>query len=373
MIEIKEVTTKSELSKFVKFPDTLYVGNKYRVTPIHYFEKEILNRKKNPAFDYCEAKYWLAFKEGKIVGRIAAIINNKFVEIWGEKNGRFGWFDFIDDKEVSKALLDTAENWVKSKGMSAIQGPLGFTDMDMEGMLVEGFNEVGTMAVLYNQPYYLTHMANNGYTKDADWVQKEIKVPSEVPDNLERMSQIICKKYNVRPLKVKTAKELLPYAKSMFDTLNVAFKDLYGFVPLTDKQIAQYTKDYFSFIIPEFVCFVLNEKDEVVGFGVSMPSLSQALIKANGNLIPRGLYHIYKALKNYTIIDMYLNGVRPDYQGKGIHSIYYTELMKAYIKNGIKTAVTNPQLETNTRALLLWDNYEQREHLRHRSFIKHLS
>ena len=154
-------------------------------------------------------------------------------------------------------------------------------------MLVEGFNEVGTMAVLYNQPYYLTHMANNGYTKDADWVQKEIKVPSEVPDNLERMSQIICKKYNVRPLKVKTAKELLPYAKSMFDTLNVAFKDLYGFVPLTDKQIAQYTKDYFSFIIPEFVCFVLNEKDEVVGFGVSMPSLSQALIKANGNLIPR--------------------------------------------------------------------------------------
>ncbi len=373
MIEIKEVTTKSELSKFVKFPDTLYVGNKYRVTPIHYFEKEILNRKKNPAFDYCEAKYWLAFKEGKIVGRIAAIINNKFVEIWGEKNGRFGWFDFIDDNEVSKALLDTAENWVKSKGMSAIQGPLGFTDMDMEGMLVEGFNEVGTMAVLYNHPYYLTHMANNGYTKDADWVQKEIKVPSEVPDNLERMSQIICKKYNVRPLKVKTAKELLPYAKSMFDTLNVAFKDLYGFVPLTDKQIAQYTKDYFSFIIPEFVCFVLNEKDEVVGFGVSMPSLSQALIKANGNLIPRGLYHIYKALKNYTIIDMYLNGVRPDYQGKGIHSIYYTELMKAYIKNGIKTAVTNPQLETNTRALLLWDNYEQREHLRHRSFIKHLS
>lgn len=370
MIEIKEVTTRSELNKFIKFPDTLYKGNPYRATPLHQFEKNILSKKKNPAFDYCEACYWLAYRDGKIVGRIAAIINHRFVELWGEKNGRFGWIDFIDDETVSKTLLETAEKWVKSKGMECIQGPLGFTDMDMEGMLVDGFNEYGTLAVIYNYPYYPVHMEKHGYLKDADWVQKELKVPAEVPEKLKKFSKIIAEKYHVRPLKVKSAKELLPYAHSMFTTLNQSFKHLYGFVPLTDKQIKHYTKEYFSIIKPEYVCFVVNEKDEVIGFGVSMPSLTQALIKAKGNLIPIGAYHILKTLKKHDIIDMYLNGVRPDYQSKGIHAIYYAEMMQTYIDNGIKLAITNPQLETNNRALMLWDGYEQREHLRRRSYVK---
>jgi len=370
MITIKKVSTKSDLRAFIKFPDCLYKNNKYRATPLHQFENNILDKKKNPAFEYCEAEYWLAYKNDEIVGRIAAIINHRFCEIWGEKNGRFGWIDFIDDEKVSKLLLQTAEDWVKSKGMISIQGPLGFTDMDMEGMLVDGFDEIGTLAVIYNYPYYPQHMEKHGYKKDADWVQKELKVPNEVPEKIKKFSKIVAQKYGVRALKVKTAKELIPYAHSMFTTLNESFKHLYGFVPLTDKQIQHYTKEYFSIILPEYVCFVVNEKNEVIGFGVSMPSLSQALIKAKGNLVPFGAYHIYKTLKKHNIIDMYLNGVRPDYQGKGIHSIYYAELMQTYIDKGIKLAITNPQLETNNRALMLWEGYDQREHLRRRSYVK---
>ena len=372
MITLKTVTSKSDLRAFIKFPDILYKDNKYRATPIHRFELNTLDKKKNPAFEYCEAEYWLAYKNNEIVGRIAAIINHRFCDIWGAKNGRFGWIDFIDDEEVSKALLNQAETWLKSKGMVAIQGPLGFTDLDMEGMLVDGFNEFGTMAVIYNHAYYPQHMEKHGYQKDADWVQKELKVPNEVPEKLKKFSKIIAEKYNVHPLKVKSAKEYLPYAHSMFNTLNEAFKNLYGFVPLNEKQIEIYIKDFFSAIVPEYVCFVVNQKEEVVGFGVSMPSLTQALIKAKGNLFPKGVYYILKTLRKHDIIDMHLNGVRPDYQGKGIHSIYYAEMMQTYIDKGIKTAITSPQLETNNRALMLWDGYEQREHLRRRSYIKQL-
>jgi len=372
MITIKEVNSKLDLKTFIAFPDRLYKNNQFRATPLHQFERNILSQKKNPAFNYCEAKYWLAYKNGEVVGRIAAIVNHRFCEIWGEKNGRFGWIDFIDDLEVSKALLIEAETWLKSNGMVAIQGPLGFTDMDMEGMLVDGFDEYGTLAVIYNHPYYPEHMEIHGYNKDADWVQREIQIPKVVPERLTKFAKIIAEKYNVRPLKVKSAKELVPYAHSMFTTLNESFKHLYGFVPLTDKQIEIYTKEYFSIIVPEYVCFVVNEKEEVIGFGISMPSLTQALIKAKGNLFPRGIYHIYKTLKKHNVVDMYINGVRPDYQGKGIHTIYFTALMNAFIKNGITHAISNPQLETNNRALLLWEGYEQREHLRRRSFIKHL-
>lgn len=372
-ITIKAITEKSDLNTFIKFPDTLYKRNKYRVTPLHSFEKMILSPEKNPAFDHCDAKYWLAYRDNKVVGRIAGIINRKHLEIIDEKIGRFGWIDFIDDIDVAKALLETAENWVKSKGLTAIHGPLGFSDMDMEGMLVEGFDEVGTQAVLYNYPYYPQHLESLGYTKDVDWLQKKVVVPTVVPEKLQKIVDIICKRYKVRALKINKAKEIRPYAKGMFHTLNESFKDLYGFVPLTDKQIDFYIEQYFSIIKADFVCFVVNENDEVVGFGISMPSLSEALIKAKGKMLPTGFIHLFKALygKNQ-IVDMYLNGVRPDYQNKGVHAIYYLELMKSYIANGITTAITNPQLETNTKALRLWESYEHVTHLRRRCFVKHL-
>ncbi|OFX81442.1 MAG: hypothetical protein A2X12_00770 [Bacteroidetes bacterium GWE2_29_8] len=371
-LKIKEVVNRSEMRQFVCFPDELYVNNQYRVTPLHIYEKTILNKKENPAFEHCEAKYWLAYRDNKIVGRIAGFINWKHIEIWKENYGRFGWIDFIDDIDVAKALLDTAEEWAKSKGMIAIHGPLGFSDMDMEGMLVDGFNELGTQAVIYNHPYYPIILEKLGYSKDVDWIQKEIIVPDEVPAKLEKFAKIVADRYQLRPLKVKKAKELIPYAKSMFFTLNESFKNLYGFVPLTDTQIDYYIKQYFSIIKPEYVCFVLDKNSEVVGFGISMPSLSKALIKAKGRLFPFGFISILKAIygKN-DMIDMYLNGVRPDYQRKGVHAIYYTELIKAYIKNGIKLAITNPQLENNIKALQLWDDFKCRDHIRRRAYVKH--
>lgn len=373
MITLKEVKTRRDLNKFIKFPDTLYKGNPYRATLLHRYERLILQKKTNPAFEHCESQYWMAMEDGKVVGRIAAIINWRQKKEDGKQCGRFGWLDFIDNQEVSKKLLEVAENWLKAKGVQIVQGPLGFSDMDLEGMLVEGFEELGTQAVLYNSPYYITHVENAGYTKDVDWLQKEIKIPSEVPERMKRIAKLIAEKYNLRVLKVKKAKELLPYAKSMFYTLNEAFSHLYGFVSLTDKQIEHYLNQYFSLIKPQFVSFVLNDKDEVVGFGVTMPSITKALIKAKGKLFPFGFIYILKALNGKNeIMDMYLNGVRPDYQGKGVHAIYYAELMQAYIDAGVKIAISNPQLEINTRALQVWKHYEHRTHIRRRSYRKEL-
>ncbi len=371
-IEIKEVKSKSDLNKFIAFPNKLYKGNKYRVPQLDIYEKKSLDRKKNPAFEFCVAIYWLAYKNGKIVGRIAGILNNKSNEIWNEKHMRFGWIDFIDDIEVSGVLIKTVENWARQKGMAAVHGPLGFSDMDLEGMLVEGFDEIGTQAVIYNYPYYPVHFEKLGYVKDADWIQHEIKIPKEVPERVKRITDLVLKKYDLRILETKKAKDILPYAKKMFQTLNEAFQHLYGYVPLTDKQIKQYTKDYFSAIDPKYVCFVLNKEDDVVGFGISILSLSKALQKANGKLFPFGFTHILKALKKNDTVDMLLQGVKPDYIKKGVAAVFYNKLMQAYIDNGIKTAITSHILEDNKNSHQMFDAYSARQHLRRRIYIKHL-
>ncbi len=371
-IEIKEVKSKSDLNKFIAFPDKLYKGNKYRVPQLHNFEKSILSKKTNPAFDFCEARYWLAYKDEKIVGRIAGILNTKSNEIWEENYVRFGWIDFIDDKEVSATLIKTIEDWAKSINAEAVHGPLGFTDMDLEGMLVEGFNEIGTQATLYNYPYYPKHLENLGYAKDVDWIQHEITVPKEVPERVKRITDLVMKKYNLHILDAKKPKDVLPYAKKMFNTLNEAFGHLYGYVALTDKQIEKYTKDYFSIIDTKYICFVLNEEDDVVGFGISILSLSKALQKAKGKLFPFGFIHILKALKKNDTVDMLLQGVKPDYIKKGVAAIFYNKLMQAYINNGVKTAITSHILEENRNSHQMFDAYETRQHLRRRIYIKHL-
>jgi ribosomal protein S18 acetylase RimI-like enzyme len=372
MIDIIEVKTKKQLSDFIKFPDELYRGNQYRVPQLHTFEKTILNTDKNPAFEFCRAKYWLAYQDKRIVGRIAGIINQKANEVWNEKNARFGWIDFIDDNNVSSALIKTVEDWGRSNGMTKIQGPMGFSDMDLEGMLVEGFDEIGTQAVIYNYPYYPKHLEENGYTKDADWVQFEIKVPDRVPDRIKRISEIVQKKYHLRPLKVKKSKDLIPYASKMFDTLNESFSDLYGFVALTQKQKDFYIKQYFSMVNPKFVSFVLDSNEDVVGFGISFTSLSAAMIKAKGKLFPTGFIHILKAMRKNDKVDMLLQGVKAEYQNKGIPAIFFAEMMQAYIDNGIKTAVSSHALENNQRAFLMFDDFESRQHLRRRSYAKQL-
>ena len=370
-IEIIEVSSKSELNKFIAFPDKLYKGNKYRVPQLHSFEKSTLMKEKNPAFEFCEARYWLAYKGNKIVGRIAGILNKKSNEIWNEKYIRFGWIDFIDNFQVSSALINIVEKWAESLGMKGIHGPLGFTDMDLEGMLVEGFNEIATQATIYNYPYYPKHLEKMLFKKDVDWIQHEIKIPNEVPERVKRITNLVMKKYNLRILDAKKAKDVLPYAKKMFDTLNEAFGHLYGYVALTDKQIEKYTKDYFSIMDPKYICFVLNEDDDVVGFGITVLSLSKALQKAKGNLFPIGFIHILKALKKNDTVDMLLQGVKPDYIKKGVAAIFYNKLMQAYIDNGIKTAITSHILEGNKNSHQMFDAYETRQHLRRRIYVKH--
>ncbi len=369
-IVVKEVKSKSELKKFIAFQDKLYAGNKYRVPQLHIYEKAALIPEKNPASEFCEAKYWLAYKENKIVGRIAGIINHKSNEIWHEKHMRFGWIDFIDDIEVSSALIKTVENWAKVKGLTAVHGPLGFSDMDLEGMLVEGFDEMGTQATIYNYPYYPIHLEKLGYKKDTDWIQFEIKVPDKVPDKLKRISSLVLEKYDLRILDAKKPKEVLPYAKSMFYTLNEAFKSLYGFVPLTDKQIEKYTKDYFSAIDVKFICFVLDKNNEVAGFGISIYSLSKALQKAKGKLFPFGFIHILKALRKNNKVDMLLQAVKPKYQNKGVAAVFYNKMMQAYIDNGVEIAISSHALEDNKSAFLMFNDYEIRQHLKRRCYIK---
>jgi hypothetical protein len=370
-IRIHKVGTNRDLKKFIGFPYDLYKGNRYWCPQIRMDEKNTLSKKKNPAFDFCEAEYWIAFKGNVVVGRIAGIINHKANERWNERLVRFGWIDFIDDPEVSGSLIRTVEEWGKEKGMNGIHGPLGFSDMDNEGMLIKGFDELSTLSSIYNFPYYVDHMSSLGFEKAVDWVQYEFNVPDEIPDKVERLSKLVLEKYHLRVLKAKKAKDLLPYAHKMFAMLNLAFDELYGFTALSDKQMEMYVKTYFGFINPQYVSFVIDQNDDVIGFGISMPSLTKALQRSNGRLFPFGFIHILRALKKNDSIDMYVNGVRPDYHSKGINSLYYNELQKAYIRNGIKKAVTSPQLEENAKALTIWKNFDGRQHLTRRCWIKH--
>ncbi len=372
-IVIKKVENKRDLKKFISFPYKLYAGNKYWVPPLRFDEMNTLRRDKNPAFEFCEVKYWLAYKDGKIVGRIAGIINWRYVEKWKNRYARFGWIDFIDDEDVSKALIETVEKWAKEKDMEAVHGPLGFTDLDYEGMLIEGFEELGTLATIYNYSYYHVHLEKFGYKKDVDWVEFEIKAPQEVPEKIDRVANIALKRNNLRVLKVKKSKELLPYTKDMFNVLDISYRDIFGFVPLTDKQVDLYIKQYFGFIRPEYISIVLDKNDRVAAFAITMPSLSKALQKSNGRLFPFGFIYILKAMKKNDLIDLYLIGVLPEYQGKGVNSILIKELAKIFIGKNITKAETNVELENNYKVQAQWKLFEKRQHKRRRCYIKYLN
>jgi len=372
-VSIKPVKSKSDLIRFIKFQYKLYKGNKYWCPPMRMDEWNTLDPKKNPAFEFCESQYFLAYKGEELVGRVAAIINKTSNSRWNEKLVRFGWIDFIDDTEVSTALIDAVIEWGKAKGMMGIHGPLGFSDMDNEGMLIQGFEELATLASIYNYPYYVDHMVKLGFEKAADWVQVEITVPP-IPEKIQRAAELVARKYNLRLLKAKKAKDFLPYAPKMWNTLNEAFDNLYGYTRLTKRQTDLYTKQYFPFINPDFVGMVLNEQDDVVGFGVCLPSLTHALQKCNGKLFPFGWYYIMRALKSSDIVDMYLNGVKPEYLNKGVVAMYYNEIHKGFIKNKVRIVVTNPQLEDNKSAVLMWKNFDTtRQHLKRRCWVKHFA
>jgi hypothetical protein len=372
-ITVKEVLDKKGLKKFIGFPYKLYKGNPYYIPPLRFDEEATLRKDKNPAFEYCEARYWLAYKNDKVVGRIAAILNKSYIEKWNSKHLRFGWVDFEEDENILLELMLKVEQWARELGMEAVHGPLGFTDLDYEGTLIEGFDQVGTMASIYNYPYYPTFFEKTGYQKHTDWVEFKIKVPGEMIEKLDKLAHIVERRNNLKVIRFTKAKQLLPYADDIFQLINEAYGDLYGVVPLTEKQVKYYTKQYFSFIRPDFVSMVVDNEGKLAAFGITMPSLSKALQKAKGRLLPLGFLHLLRAIKKNNVADLLLVAIRKDLQGKGVNALLMRESLKAYIKAGIKHAESNPELEDNKKVQAIWELFEATQHKKRRCYIKHLS
>ncbi len=367
MITIKEVKTKKNLRTFVRFPRMLYRGNPYYAPALE--NGEIKDFTENPTARFCNYKLWLAYRGKEVVGRIAGIINPKCNMHWRQQRVRFGWIDFIDDTDVARTLLNTVENWGKENGMKEIHGPCGFSNMDKQGMLVDGFEELIPIAGAYNYSYYPAILEQLGYVKDVDWIQYEMSASQPVPDSVERVCNMICKKYNVIIKSFRKNKEILPYAHKFFHALNASFKDIYNFTPLTDEEIDYQVKKYFPLLRPDLINLVVDQNDDIVGFALSMPSFTKAFRKANGKLFPFGWFHIFKALNNYEVIDLYFSGVHPDWQHTGIHALYHNALNRTYIKRHACLGISTQQLENNTAAKV-WKKYNGRQHIRRRCYLK---
>jgi hypothetical protein len=372
-VQIREVTTKRDLRRFVDFPYALYKNHPCWVPPVRMDEFNILRRDKNPAFEHCEAAYWLAVKDGRVAGRIAGLINRLYIEKTGNRYARFGWIDFIDDREVSAALVGAVEKWAAQKGMTGVHGPLGFTDLDCEGMLVEGFDKLGTLATIYNHAYYPVHMEALGFKKDVDWVEYEVAVPQKPDETVARVADIARKRNKLHLLEAKHKKDILPYAHELFELIDAAYAKLYGVVPLSPRQVDAYIKQYFGFIKPEFVPIILDEEGRMAAFGITMPSLSRALQKCRGRLFPFGIIHLLKALNKNELADLYLVAVRPDLQGKGVNAILIHQMNLVYNKLGVKKVESNPELETNLLVQGQWKYFDRKQHKRRRCFIKEIA
>ena len=372
-ITIKEIQGRKGLREFICFPHSIYNKNPCWVPALDFDELNTLSPVKNAAFEYCEARYWMAYQGGKPVGRIAAILNHNHQKKWGQNYLRFGWIDFIDDINVAKALMDTVEAWAREEGSEAIHGPLGFTDLDREGMLVEGFNELGTLATNYNHPYYPQFLEQLGYQKDTDWVEYEIPVPNPPDETIHRMAHAAQRRNALRLETFTNKKDVLKHAKEIFQLLEEAYKQLYGTVPLTTKQVESYTEQYFGFIKAEFVPMVFDQNDTLVAFGIVMPSLSIALQKSHGQLFPLGFLYLIKALRKNNRADLYLVAVRSDYQGKGVNAMIMDRMNEMFIKYGIKIVESNPELEDNVDVQSQWKFFEKRQHKRRRCYIKQLN
>lgn len=376
MVEIRQIQpVKKELLKFIHFPiDTLYKDNDYYVPSMIQDDLGMFDPKKNSAFDFCEAAYFMAYRDGKPVGRIAAIINRIVNERSGKQEGRFGFIDFIDDDEVVDALMDAAIKWVKDKGMTCITGPLGFTDMDPEGMLIEGFDQLSTQATIYNHPYYPKHMERMGFAKDADWVEFLINIPDSIPEKMTRIAQIVSKRYNIKNVHCTSRAQIKKeYGHAIFALINEAYDTLFGYSPLSEKQIKQYINMYLPFLPLNDLSLVTKEDGELIGVGIAIPSLSKALIKCRGRLFPTGWYHLIKALKGKNdIVDLMLIAVKPEYQSKGVNSLIFCDLIPNFIANGYKCAESNPELEANDKVQKQWEYFDFKQHKRRRAYTKEI-
>jgi GNAT superfamily N-acetyltransferase len=369
---IRELHTRKDLKQFVDFPHHLYAGNAFWVPSMRKSELDTLDWNVNPAFAYCEARYWLAEQNGKIVGRIAGIINRRHQEVWEQPYMRFGWLDVIDDARVTRALLDTVETWARAEGLTALHGPLGFTNLDHNGVLVEGFEELATLAAGYNHPYYQKHVEAAGYQKDVDYVEYLMPMIEAMHPRIMKLAEIVQKRYGLHFLAAKNKKELIPYARELFGLIGAEYKHLYGVVPLTEEQIEAYIQEYFGFISPKFVPIILDKKGKMAAFGVVLPSLSRAMQKAKGRLFPFGFMHILRALRANDRIDLLLIAISKEYQGKGVNAMLIARMFTLFSEMGIQYVESNPELESNIAVQAQWKHFERRQHRRRRIYIKHL-
>ncbi len=372
-ITIRPVTTKKEMKQFICFNYELYKGSPYAVPELYSDVRDTLDPDKNAAFEFCEAQPFIALRDDKVVGRIVAIINHKANSAWNKKAVRFGWVDFIDNAEVADALFATVEEWGRERGMTEVHGPLGFTDFDPEGMLVEGFDRIGTMATIYNYPYYPVHMERMGYTKDVDWMEYLLTAPTELPEKHARITRIVKEKYGLHVVKYTSHSKLArERGTAIFELLNEAYAHLYGYSALSPKQIQQYINSYLPLLDLRLVPIIVDKDNNLIGFGVLLPFLAEAFQKARGFMFPFGWWHLIKALKwNKTrTTEMLLVAVKPEYQGRGAVALIFDDIIPVHNQLGYKWSESNPELESNTKMQAQWDYFERENHKRRRAYKK---
>lgn len=370
-VTIQEVTTNKQKKAFVELPFSVYKENAYWVPPIKSDELKSMSPETNPAMRFSDTKFWLAYRDGKVVGRIIAIINHRYIEKTGEKFGRFSKLEFFDDAEVFTKLMDTAVAWLKEQGMEKIHGPLGYTNLDNQGLLIEGFDYLPSVASVYHLPYYKKHIEKYGFKKEIDWLEFRLALGKEAIEKSNRGVKIIKKRYGLEVLRFNKTQELLPFADDLFRVLNEAFEPLPYVVPLDDNMVEMYKKKYLKVINPKFVSIVKKD-DEVIGFMIAVPSLSEAMQKAKGKLFPLGFYHILQAMKKPSVLDFFLGGVKPEYETQGAAVVVYNEIQNQMIKEGINVVETTGNLETNHKVIANWKNFEHIQHKRRRCFVKEI-
>lgn len=375
-VEIKEVRSRKELREFVNFPERLYRHNPYYVPPLEFDQMDTLDQKKGAAQEFCDSELYLAYKDGKPAGRVAAIVNRLANKQWNHKEVRFGWYDFIDDPEVSKALMDKVEEFGRKYGMESVVGPLGFTDFDPEGLLIEGYDSLSTMALIYNYPYYVEHVEALGFQKDADWIEYKVFIPEVLPERVARVANIIKQRANVHvtPLTRKLIREK-DYAHKVLRIINECYKDLYNFTVLPEKMADKYIGFYLKVLDLNYVTLIENDKDEIVAFGITMPSIVKALQKCRGRLFPLGWWHLAKSLffKREEGVEMLLVGVNPEYRNSGVNTLVQADMFRKYSEAGVKWAETNAILETNIKNQGQFKEFEHECKKRRRSYIKKLA
>ena len=375
-VEIKEVRSRKELREFVNFPERLYRHNPYYVPPLEFDQMDTLDQKKGAAQEFCDSELYLAYKDGKPAGRVAAIVNRLANKQWNHKEVRFGWYDFIDDPEVSKALMDKVEEFGRKYGMESVVGPLGFTDFDPEGLLIEGYDSLSTMALIYNHPYYVEHVEALGFRKDADWIEYKVFIPEVLPERVARVANIIKQRANVHvtPLTRKLIREK-DYAHKVLRIINECYKDLYNFTVLPEKMADKYIGFYLKVLDLNYVTLIENDKDEIVAFGITMPSIAKALQKCRGRLFPLGWWHLAKSLffKREEGVEMLLVGVNPEYRNSGVNTLVQADMFRKYSEAGVKWAETNAILETNIKNQGQFKEFEHECKKRRRSYIKKLA